>query len=572
MSNTIKNFSHHCLAPIGIRAAYKQHDWVAIPVPPNKVLDLSSYRNLYIRCHTCGEELREAEGGTEIICPVCGENDFDVMQLAELSEIDVPDFSMRVSNAGFLRMELPADLKKQYNIHYTLDGSTPSNHSPRFTQAFSLPGDTVQVKACLFGTNSKSRIYTLNIPHTGTCPSCKTKIKSAEKVVVCSSCKLDLLWDSAQRIWIQDPTKKPTKQCEDCGAKIELSGDEVACPCCNAVYHREGSTWVPGKKACIFNCKICGTQVTASTQSATCPNCGTQHNFDAIAGKWIIHAEKKPKASPPKSDVERKKPSKQCEDCGAIIELSGDEVVCPCCNAEYHREGSTWVPGKKARILNCKICGTQMTATTQSATCPKCHASHQLSGDIWLCQGIPHQCDLCGSSLRISASSNTCPKCNAKYDISKSGNIAFKGAEIKCLNCSESLTIKKLSATTCPNCGTQHNFDAVAGKWIIHAEEKPEATHPESDVERSTYAILMTYYAKRMVGYFVSVSVFALASYLSYEDREVTFLVNGIIPIPGWIIFAVFASGTIALIGGFINAAWMLIRSSINWFRCKKRT
>ncbi len=294
MSNTIRNYSTTCLAPTAIRKAWREYKWNPISVTPNMELDVSRYKNLLIRCHSCDAELCDgdsASGARLCSCPDCGGKEFDVVKLAECQEIDVPSFRIRLSNKSFLRMELPQDLKREFSIHYTLDGSAPTRSSQRFTRPFSLPSNVIQVKVRLYGADMVSRVYSLDMPHGGICPLCRYEIKSNGMKCTCTGCGSELQWDEKKQAWVPDPTKTPSFKCGDCGATVLATGDVCRCPVCDAIHHKKGGRWCPGENTRVETLREWGSSGMESNRDGGFEVVQTDDRL-ALKQAWMNYVER----------------------------------------------------------------------------------------------------------------------------------------------------------------------------------------------------------------------------------------------------------------------------------------
>ncbi len=362
MSNFIKNFKKSCLAPVAARKNHAEYDWEPVSAPPNTELDVSRYKNLRIRCSICGAELcDDAVASTGLCsCPDCGGKEFDVSVLAQSQEIDVPAFRIRLSNNGFLRMELPQDMKRDFTIHYTLDGSAPTRSSQRFTKPFSLPSNVTRVRARLYGADTVSKVYSLDMPHEGTCPLCRCVIKSSEPNCTCSGCGCEVQWNEKGRAWVPDPTKSSSFRCGDCGATVLATGEACRCPECNAIYHKEGGRWLPGEAARHFRCEICSADIKTQSDHVSCPSC--RASYSLVNGRWMC------KGIPHKCDI-----------CGASLHLTPVNNHCSRCSAEYEQMSL-----KTGRII---------------------------------CQGANIKCLKCGQNFKIESENNAeCNHCKTKHD------------------------------------------------------------------------------------------------------------------------------------------------------------
>ncbi len=363
MSNTIRNFSTSCLAPDAIRKAWKEYEWVPVSAQPNTELNVSQYRNLFIRCHSCEAELCDGDTASDdclCSCGDCGGREFDVLELAQSQEVDVPAFCIRLSRKGFLRMELPQDLKQEFSIHYTLDGSTPTRSSQRFAKPFPLPSNITRVRARLYGVGVVSKIYALDMPHEGTCPLCRCEIMSSEPNCTCTGCGCEVQWDEKGGAWVPDPLKVPSFKCVDCGATVLATSDVCRCSECDAIYHKEGDRWLPGEDARHLRCEICS----------------------------------------------------------ADIKMQGDHVSCPSCRASYSLVNGGWTCKGIPHI--CNICGASLFLTPTNNHCPRCRAEYEArslkTGRI-ICQGANIKCLKCGQNFKIESENNAeCDHCKTRHD------------------------------------------------------------------------------------------------------------------------------------------------------------
>ena len=323
----IANFSPDVLAPSYIRKAHANYEWVAINTGEKYLIDLSGKRNLYIKCAECGCEIT-ASGR----CPDCGNGDFYVEELMERRLVECPDLRVRISDAGFLRIEIPDAVKKSSVIKYTFDGSQPCHTSPEWNRPIKVPPYTAKVSVCLFGKGTRSQIVTVNCPHTLQ-PTCE-EVKSFS--------------------------------CVYCHRPVIASGDEVRCDFCYKSYHRVNGQWYEGKLKRTVACGVCFHTICTTSSAFTCSKCGTKHQFDSGTKQWICMGI----------------PHK-CELCGASITLFKSITKCSNCGAEYDISESGSIRYNGYADLIC-ICGKAFRATSTSLSeCGHCHRKYEFSKGIW---------------------------------------------------------------------------------------------------------------------------------------------------------------------------------------------
>ena len=327
---TIENFSVNVLAPSHVRKAYASYEWIPLHTGGKKLIDLKGKKNLYIKCANCGCEIT-ASG----LCPDCGNDDFYIEELMERRLVECPDLRVRITNAGFLKVDIPDSVKKSHVIKYTFDGSQPCHTSPEWKPGTKVPPNTAKVSVCLFGKGTKSAIITVNHKEKQQPPS---------------------------------PPKSPSENfsCSDCGATVVPSGDDARCTGCGADYHRVGGRWKQGKKQKPVTCEVCSNSVYIKSSAFTCSKCGAKHQFNSGTKKWnclgIPH---------------------KCELCGASITLSKSKTKCPKCSAEYDISRSGSIRYKGYAVVTCK-CGKVFQATSTSLSeCVHCHKKYEFSKGIW---------------------------------------------------------------------------------------------------------------------------------------------------------------------------------------------
>lgn len=326
---SIANFSTDVLAASHIRKAHANYEWTPINTGGEKLIDLKGKRNLYIKCAECGCEITTSGG-----CPDCGNNDFYIEELMERRLVECPELSVHISSAGFLKIDVPDDVKKSNVIRYTFNGSQPRHTSPEWKSPIKVPTGTVKVSVCLFGKGTKSQVVTVN--HLEMPQPLRTDASSPEYI----SCY--------------------------CGEIVISSGSEAKCTRCGAFYHRIDGQWFQGKKPEIIVCGVCSDIIYTNSSSFTCSKCGAEHQFNPETNNWICLGI-----------------SHKCELCGASITLSNGRTMCSRCCAEYDISESGSISYKGYAVVKCK-CGKSFRATSTSLSeCMHCHKKYEFSKGIW---------------------------------------------------------------------------------------------------------------------------------------------------------------------------------------------